>query len=204
MVNMINDLQPDIVMLPGDIIDENVGPFVEQRMNETFRQLKPKYGTYAVPGNHDSNLAAIPYVKEAGIQVLTDQYTKVADSFYVVGRDSDLKHGPSDQANNQRRLELAAILKGIDKSLPIILLDHIPSQLAEAQNNRVDLQVSGHTHRGQMFPFHLVTGRMYELDWGLLQKGNLQAIVSTGYGTWGPPIRIGNKPEIVEIKMNFK
>jgi predicted MPP superfamily phosphohydrolase len=173
-------------------------------MNETFRELKPTYGTYAVPGNHDNNPAAIRYIKGAGIKVLQDSYTKVADSFYVVGRDNEFEHGPRVPNGKQGRLGLAAILQGVDRSLPIIVLDHQPSQLAEAQKNGVDLQFSGHTHRGQLFPGHLITSRIFEIDWGMLQKGNFHAIVSSGYGTWGPPIRIGSKPEIVDVVVKFR
>jgi predicted MPP superfamily phosphohydrolase len=72
-----------------------------------------------------------------------------------------------------------------------------------AAKNNIDLQLSGHTHRGQIFPSNLITGRLYELDWGLLTKDNYHLIVSSGYGTWGPPLRIGNHPEVVYITINF-
>ena len=68
----------------------------------------------------------------------------------------------------------------------------------------VDLTVSGHTHRGQLYPNHWVTQRLYEIDWGYLQKGSLHAIVSSGFGTWGPPVRTSAKSEIVEIKVKFR
>ncbi|MDD2421553.1 MAG: metallophosphoesterase, partial [Heliobacteriaceae bacterium] len=78
-----------------------------------------------------------------------------------------------------------------------------PLQLAAAQKEGVDLQFSGHTHRGQLFPNNLITRRMFETDWGLLRKDNLQVIVSAGFGTWGPPVRIGNTPEIVDVMVHF-
>ena len=68
----------------------------------------------------------------------------------------------------------------------------------------MDLQLSGHTHRGQLFPNNLITGRVFETDWGYWRKDNLQLIVSSGFGTWGPPIRTGNRPEIVDIHISFK
>ncbi|HZW82625.1 MAG TPA: hypothetical protein VFF14_04270, partial [Candidatus Deferrimicrobium sp.] len=95
-------------------------------------------------------------------------------------------------------------MSGVDKSLPLIVIDHQPSHLEEAISQGVDLQLSGHTHSGQMFPNNLITGRMFEDDWGLLTKGPFNIIVSSGYGTWGPPIRIGNYPEVVDITLHFK
>jgi len=95
-------------------------------------------------------------------------------------------------------------MEEIDHRLPIILLDHQPSNLAEPQTNGVDLQFSGHTHYGQFFPNNLVTGKIFEVDWGYLKKGTLQVIVSCGFGTWGPPIRIGSYSEIVDILIKFE
>jgi len=204
LVEAVNRLNPDVVLMPGDIIDEHIGPFVEQGMINTFRQLTPRYGIYAVPGNHEYIGGhidkALHYLNEAGIEVLLDRYSKVAESFYIIGRDD--RSGRRFSGRGSR--ELADIMTGIDRSLPIILLDHQPSRLEEARLNGVDLQLSGHTHRGQLFPNHLITQRIYEIDWGILRKGSLQVIVSSGFGTWGPPIRVGNYPEVVDITINFE
>ncbi|MFZ5640983.1 MAG: metallophosphoesterase [Bacillota bacterium] len=203
MVDMINELKPDLVLLPGDVIDENIGPFVEQNMTETFRRLNPRFGIYAVPGNHEYIGGhideAVRYMEAAGIRILRDSYVKVADSFYVAGRDDRSR----ERMGSKSRQDLAGMLAGIDRSLPVIVLDHQPVRLEEAQQNGVDIQLSGHTHRGQLFPNQLITGRMYEKDWGLLRKGSLQVIVSSGFGTWGPPVRTGNQPELVDLVINF-
>jgi len=203
MVDMINKLQPDIVLLAGDVIDENIGPFVEQNMMETFRRLKPRYGIYAVPGNHEyiggQIDEAVRWLEKSGVRVLRDDYVKVADSFYVVGRDDRSR----DRFAKGPGKELADIMTGVDRAYPVILMDHQPVRLEEARQNGADIQLSGHTHRGQFFPNQLITERIYEEDWGMLQKGNLRVIVSSGFGTWGPPIRVGNKPEIVDLIVNF-
>lgn len=203
MVNMINELKPDIVLLPGDVIDENIGPFVAQNMTGTFRRLHPRYGIFAVPGNHEYIGGhiddAVRYLEEAGIRVLRDGYVKVADSFYVAGRDDRARV----RMGGKPRQDLAGLLAGVDRAYPVILLDHQPVRLEEAQQNGVDVQLSGHTHRGQLFPNQLITQRLFEKDWGLLQKDNLQVIVSSGFGTWGPPVRTGNKPEVVDLVINF-
>ncbi|NLK52262.1 MAG: metallophosphoesterase [Syntrophomonadaceae bacterium] len=203
MINQINERNPDLVLLPGDIIDEDIGPFIEQKMPETFQQLHPKYGVYAVFGNHEyiggHAEEALYYLSQAGVTVLRDDYVQVADSFYLVGRDD-----PARQRHAQKsRQDLKTIMEGIDYSLPIILLDHQPFNLEEAQAIGVDLQLSGHTHRGQFFPNNLITQKIFEIDWGYLRKDTLQVIVSCGFGTWGPPVRIGNTPEVVDLVIHF-
>ena len=204
MVDMINGLGPDLVLLPGDIIDEDVGPFIKQNMTATFQQLNPKYGIYAVPGNHEyiggSIKDAVALLEAAGIKVLRDSFVKIDDSFYIVGRD-DSSHPHFDSETTLK--SLALVLEGADRNLPLILLNHQPKQLDEAEKEGIDLQLSGHTHRGQMFPNNLITSRIFEIDWGLLKKGNFHLIVSSGFGTWGPPIRVGNRPEIVDIMITF-
>ena len=82
-------------------------------------------------------------------------------------------------------------------------MDHQPANLNEAIENEIDLQLSGHTHNGQFFPFNLITRKVFELSYGYLQKGKTHFYVSSGFGTWGPPVRIGSKPEIVFINIRF-
>ena len=83
-------------------------------------------------------------------------------------------------------------------------MDHQPKNLIDTEKQGIDLQVSGHTHKGQLFPASFITNRIYELDYGYLKKNNSKIIVSSGYGTWGPPIRLGSRSEIVEINLKFK
>lgn len=203
LIHKINDLNPDLVLFPGDIIDENIGPFVEQKMGDSFSLLKPGYGTFAVFGNHEyiggHSEEAYTHLREAGVTVLRDNYQKVAGSFYIVGRDDHA----GERFDGPPRLDLPALMEGVDTSLPVILLDHQPFRLDEALDAGVDLQLSGHTHLGQLFPYNLITRIIFETDWGYLRKEGLQVIVSCGFGTWGPPIRVGNKPEIVEIMIHF-
>jgi hypothetical protein len=83
-------------------------------------------------------------------------------------------------------------------------MDHQPFHLEEGEKNGADLQISGHTHHGQLWPLNFITGRVYELDWGNKRKGETHIYVSCGYGSWGPPVRIGNRPEIVHIRLRFQ
>lgn len=204
MVEKINAEKPDLVLLVGDIVDEKIEPYEKQNMGESFSKLSAKYGVYAVTGNHEYIGGEVEQIvkklESSGIKVLRDNSVKIDDAFYLVGRE-DMA---SERFKGIKRKTIDSILESVDKSKPIILMDHQPKSLAEAQNSGVDLQVSGHTHRGQMFPNEFFTGRLYEIDWGYLKKGNLNVIVSLGYGTWGPPIRIGNSPEIVRINLNFQ
>jgi uncharacterized protein len=204
LVEQVNNLNPDLILLPGDTIDESIDPFVEQKMSESLQMLKSKYGVYAVFGNHEyiggHPEEAYRHLQEAGVTVFRDQYQKVAGSFYVVGRDYQSRER-FDGGSGRR--ELATVMAGLDRTLPVILLDHQPSNLAEGQEQGVDLQISGHTHLGQLYPYNLITNRLFENDWGYLRKGDFQMIVSCGFGTWGPPIRVGNVPEILDIKIRF-
>ncbi|NLV17497.1 MAG: metallophosphoesterase [Syntrophomonadaceae bacterium] len=203
MVDTVNSLEPDLVLLPGDIIDENINPFIEQKMAATFLRLAPRFGTYAVLGNHEyiggHVEATIQHLREANIILLRDQKVLIEDSFYIVGRDEQMRR----QFNQDSRLDMAALLEDVDQAKPIIVMSHQPVDLDEAEAQGADLQVSGHTHLGQLSPNQLVTRKLFEIDYGYLKKDTLQVIVSSGFGTWGPPIRIGNTPEIVQINIKF-
>lgn len=196
MVSEINRLNPDLVVLPGDIFDDkDIGAL--SREKEALKKIKAKYGVYGVLGNHEyytGNLnESLKIFKEANITILRDEIVEVV-GIHLVGREDV----------SRKRENLANLLKEVNKEKPIILLDHQPVALEEARIAGVDLQLSGHTHQGQFFPNQLITNRMYEVDYGHLIKGSLQVVVSSGYGTWGPPVRIGTQSEIVEIQVKFK
>lgn len=203
MVDSINKLNPDIVLFCGDIFDESTSNKLKEYSRDAFKNIKSKYGVYDITGNHEYNAGdlteTISYLEDANINFLRDDSVKIADSFYVVGRN--------DPANRRITGEdvkpLNDILKDVDKSFPIIVLNHRPEDLEAAQAENVDLQLSGHTHQGQLFPGNLVTNYLNENDYGYLKKDDFNLIVSSGYGTWGPPMRIGSKSEIVNIKVDF-
>lgn len=204
LINSTNKLNPDIILLPGDVIDEDIAPFVKQNMKDTFSKLHPKLGCYAILGNHEyagkHQDEIIKKLTEANVNILKDKSVKIDNSFYIVGRD-DIS---GEKFNNKKREQLSKLMRNFDTSLPVILMDHQPKDFKEAVSQRVDLQLSGHTHAGQIFPGSLITKASFEDYWGYMKKGNLQVIVSSGYGTWGPPIRTGNYPEIVDIMVHFK
>lgn len=201
MVSRLNSLDADIVLLPGDIVDEDLGPVIKQNLGETLRKIKSKYGVFGITGNHEYIGGVEPacrYLEEHGIKILRDAIAEVK-GIYIIGReDRSIR-----QFTGRRRKPLDEIMTGIDKSKPIVLMDHQPVKLSEAEVNGIDLQLSGHTHHGQLWPFNYITKRVYELSRGYISKGNTQYYVSCGAGTWGPPVRTGNRPEILDIVLEF-
>ncbi|MCX8131117.1 MAG: metallophosphoesterase [Clostridia bacterium] len=205
MVEGINRLNPDIILIAGDILDSSLEPFANENMGEEFKKLKSKYGVYAALGNHDyfsgSMEEKVSLFNDAGINVLRDNAVKIGETFYLAGRED--KSSVRRKLGGERK-SLESVLGNVDKSLPVILLDHQPVNLSEAVGQGVDLQLSGHTHQGQLFPIDLITNKVFEVDYGYLRKENTHFIVTSGYGTWGPPIRVGISGEIVDITINFK
>lgn len=203
MVEKINSLEPDIVLLAGDVIDEDIEPVLRHNIGETLLNIKSKYGVYAVTGNHEyigGVDEAVKYLCEHNVKMVRDTVIKIADSFYLAGREDKDR----ERFYGKPRKPLDEILKGIDKSLPLIVMNHQPFELKEAKELGVDLHLSGHTHHGQLFPANLITKMIYEISYGYRQEGATNFYVSCGAGTWGPPIRIGNRPEIVNIILNFE
>lgn len=202
LVTRINELKPDLILLAGDIIDENIAPVIKNNVGEKLLMLKSKYGVFAVTGNHEyigGVEAATKYLVAHGVKVLRDRYEMINGSAYIVGReDRSIR-----QFAGKQRKNLKEIIADVDKSFPIIMMDHQPFGLKEAVENGVDLQLSGHTHNGQLWPFNYIIEKIYDLGWGYRINGNTHYYVSCGVGGWGPPIRTGSKPEIINFRINF-
>lgn len=202
MVNTINALHPDLILLVGDVVDEDLAPVIRENLGEALRHLEAKFGVYAITGNHEyigGVEAAVKYLEEHGVTVLRDSVIQVNNSLYLVGRDDR----SGRQFAGRQRKQLVELMSQVNKNFPVILLDHQPFKLNEAAENGFDLQLSGHTHHGQLWPLNFVTRKVYEKSWGYLKKGNTHIYVSCGVGTWGPPVRTGNRPEIVHITLDF-
>ncbi|WP_409273874.1 metallophosphoesterase [Neobacillus sp. SCS-31] len=198
LVEKANGIKPDIILLPGDIIEDDPEPFIRKKMGEVMKELSAPLGVYGVLGNHEYYGGAIPeFVREmdkAGIQILQDEVVEIDEAFFLAGR--------KDKTDKFRQ-KLSDLLAATDPSMPIIMMDHQPAEVSIAAENGVDLLLCGHTHRGQMAPNHLITRKLFEIDWGYLQKGDMHTIVSSGYGFWGPPLRLGSRSEIIEIDVTF-
>lgn len=202
-VNIINKLKPDLVLLPGDIIDENIGAFVENRMPDILCDIRSRFGVFGVLGSHEYIYGhadkAITYLNQSGVTILRDECIQLPNGVYLAGRDDLLR----EQLVGTPRATLKRIVKDCKEQYPIILMDHQPVDLQEAQSQKIALQLSGHTHHGQIFPLNFLIPWFFKLDWGYLKNGIYQLIVSSGYGTWGPPIRLGTSSEIVDINISF-
>ncbi|MEH7459122.1 metallophosphoesterase [Bacillus sp. JJ1127] len=199
LVHHVNEMKPDIILLPGDIIDDHPGEFIKKNMGQVMKQMQAPLGIYGVLGNHEYYGRAIPeFLQEMDkidVHILLDEVITIEDSFYLVGR--------RDKTERDRQ-SFEELMSTVDQSLPVIAMDHQPFELKQAGEAGVDLLLSGHTHRGQMAPNHIITKRMYELDWGYVQKGAFHAIVSSGFGFWGPPLRLGSRSEIIQIDVTFE
>ena len=197
------DVKPDMILIPGDLLDGDIEPFKRNQMNETLKSLQAPLGVYAVLGNHEYYGGAveefIQLVEEAGIKMLQDEAIEINESFYVVGR----KDKTAEASQYGGRKSVTDLLETLNHKKPILLLDHQPYHLDKAEEAGADLMLSGHTHRGQMAPNHWITSRLFELDYGYKQKGKMHALVSSGYGSWGPPIRIGSRSEVLQIDLTF-
>jgi uncharacterized protein len=203
LTNEINSLSPDLILLGGDTVDEDVEFFIEENMVEMFENMQAKYGIYGVLGNHEyiggSEELFEEILSKSQVEILKDSSIEV-EGVVIVGRD-DLT---AETFRGKERASIEELFSEIDREKPIILMDHQPMKRREAIDLGADLMLSGHSHRGQMFPLSLLTNAFFDLDWGFKQYGSMKYIVSSGYGTWGPPIRIGSSSEIVVINIEFR
>jgi len=202
IVKKVNALSPDIILIPGDIIDEDIGPVIHSEVGAVLKNLNAPLGVYAVTGNHEyigGVLKAKAYLSNHNISLLNDTATMIDNSFYVIGREDLMKA----RFTGGKRKPLSEIMQGLNREYPLILLDHQPFHLEQAQKNGIDLQLSGHTHHGQLWPFNYITRAIYSLSWGYMQKGDTHYYVSCGVGAWGPPVRTVSRPEILNLKLHF-
>jgi predicted MPP superfamily phosphohydrolase len=199
---ILKEMNPDIVFLLGDIVDGEIGPVMRGDLLKYFICPKCKDGLIAITGNHEFIGGAgrtIPYIESKGIRVLKDEMLTLEGGIQVIGRiDRD-----SHRFYGKERLSLSELMKQADTTKPVILLDHQPFNLYESAKMGVDLELSGHTHNGQMWPLNYITSKIYELSYGYLRKGNSQFIVSSGYGLWGPRVRSGSRSEVLLINLKF-
>lgn len=187
-LQMIMREKPDALLIGGDIIDRAVRPVRLEQSAEEFRSLG--IPVYAVLGNHDHYAgvdSVVRFCADAGITLLRDSVAMLGE-VAIVGRD--------DRTNGARK-PLAKLMAGVDKGKYVVLLDHQPHRLDEAQRAGVDFEFAGHTHRGQVWPISWVTDAIYEKSHGALTKGDTRYWVSSGLGIWGGKFRIGTQSEYI-------
>ena len=198
----VKALEPDLILLPGDIVGEDTPTRDRERIAAAFRELRPRCGVFACTGNHEyygdleKNLETL---RRGGVRILQDEAVVIAGSISLVGRKDRtvMRMGGT-------RDSLKTITAGLDATAPLLVMDHQPVNLIEAVEAGVDLLICGHTHNGQMIPITQINKFVYEINWGHHRKGATAIDVTSGAGTWGPPVRIGTIPEIVQITLRFK
>jgi predicted MPP superfamily phosphohydrolase len=195
-VEKVNAANPDIVLIGGAVLEgdrqgEMLGEFEAQ-----FRRLKPKYGVYGVPGNHDLRGASpMSFFDQAGIRLLQDTVEKIDNAFYLVGRSDERFRG---------RKSINDLLRDCDRSLPVIVLDHRPTDLNNVSQSGADILLSGHTHNGQLFPLNFILKSRYELSWGYKLKNRTHVFVTSGIQVWGSPVRTAGASEILIVNVSFR
>ncbi len=200
VVERTNGLSPDLILMAGDILDGPDGPGLEL-IAQGLRNLKAPLGVYGSPGNHEYYLGiekSQRILEGTGVTLLRDRAVLVDGSLWVLGRED-----VQAPRMGLSRSPLKNILPSGEE--PVVVLDHTPiaRALDEASAAQVALLLSGHTHRGQLFPFQLITSMIYPLDWGMRKFGDSHVYVSCGVGTWGPPIRTSSRPEIVAVDIKI-
>ena len=191
-VDLMNAENPDFILMAGDIIDGSMRPLHEENMAEEFHRLKAP--VYACLGNHEyfsGSPQAQQFYRDANIHLLIDSVAVVDSTIAIIGRDDRM---------NMRRKPIHDLLKNIESSgskLYTIVLDHQPYQLERTEKAGVDFQLSGHTHRGQVWPISWITDGVYECSWGSYRLGNTQYYISSGIGIWGGKFRIGTQSEYI-------
>jgi uncharacterized protein len=196
-VRKVNALKPDIMLYGGDIVEGRDDKKVSEVILSTLREIQTKYGTFGVLGNHEfyGSHGKGTFYDKAHITLLCDTIMKIDSSFYLAGR--------LDEHFRQRK-SVNGILQNIKPDLPIILLDHRPTRLQEVSQTPVDVQFSGHTHNGQLFPINYIIQRMYELSWGYKKIKNTHFFVTSGLRLWGPPVKTAGKSEIMLVDFKFE
>jgi len=195
-VDLANEQNPNIVLLAGDIVDDDPIWFVRYGMADVMKQLKTTDGVYGVVGNHEYYGRQISkfvnVMAEANVQILLDESVEV-HGMVITGQE--------DRTNKNRKP--LADLKPGDETKPWIVINHTPDNLTLPASLGVDLHISGHTHGGQLWPNHVATRRIFEVDYGHFLKDSMHAIVSSGFGFWGPPMRIGSRCELWVVDLQF-
>ena len=219
MVEEINKANPDIVLFVGDIFDNNYDSLDDpEGIKNAWLKIESKYGTYACWGNHDvteqlfsgftvndkstatRDIRMDVLLEESNINILGDELIIIDDSFYLIGRYDYFNIG--DGTNNRKTIE--ELMEGVDFDKPILLMDHQPRELQRIADAGVDIDFSGHTHDGQMFPMNYTNKLHWENAYGVLEKDQMYSIVTSGIGVYGPGMRVGTNSEVVIIDVEFK
>jgi len=193
-VREINAQNPDIILLGGDLVEGSVAGLGD--IPRILAGLHAPLGVYAVLGNHEyhgGGREAVRFMESAGIKVLRNEVITIPGIVNIVGLD--------DPRAQEKQESVTDLMARRDPSLPTILLTHRPVDMEKYAADGVDLMLAGHSHHGQFFPLTIITDLVYEVSYGYARVGRMQVYVTSGLGTWGPPVRVLPHPEIVRITL---
>ncbi|EZH67055.1 hypothetical protein DH09_03700 [Bacillaceae bacterium JMAK1] len=201
LVKKVNRLEADAIALVGDVMEDNIEPLKRNKMFDELSKLQSKLGTFVVLGNHEfygqDVDEYVEHMQRANFSLLRDEIINLGDSISIIGRKD--AEDPSDRKLAKH------IVNDVSKDRFGIVLDHQPLDLDELSDyDHIDLIFSGHTHRGQVSPLQFVTNKKFPLDYGIKTTKGTSMIVSSGFGTWGPPIRLGSRSEIRFVDVRFR
>ena len=186
---IIEEEKPDAIVIAGDIMDDDMVMYKKRNMGETLSKLSAPLGVYATMGNHDRDAQEIvDEVKKAGIIPLFDESVELNKDVTLVGR--------KDRSVSRDRLDTADLLKSVNLNKTIVLVDHQPDAIDYHSTLPINVQLSGHTHHGQMWPINYITERIYTLDYGYKEINGRHFFTSAGYGFWGPPFKTTARSEV--------
>lgn len=194
-VQLINSQEPDLILIAGDLIDNSVRPLQNEPYAEILSTLKAPLGIYMVPGNHEyiSGIdECMDFLGSTPVKILRDSIVTLPGGIQIAGRD--------DRSNHYRK-PLQELLDDADNTRPLIVLDHQPYELSRTDSLKVDIQISGHTHRGQIWPLNLITDHLFEQSHGYRKWTHTHIWVSCGLSLWGPPYRIGTYSDMAVIDL---
>ncbi|MDQ1350262.1 MAG: uncharacterized protein QG657_563 [Acidobacteriota bacterium] len=197
VVEKINSLNPDLVLIAGDITIERSKVVEWKTYNADFRKIKSRYGVYTIIGNHELQYnpeKTLQFIERSNMRLLQDQVENIEDKIYILGRN--------DKSDKQRK-SLEELMKSIKDDLPVIMMEHRISEMEKVEDKKIDLHISGHTHAGQLFPANLLMELIYKINWGYKKYTDTHFFVTSGVGTWGPPVRVGSFSEIMDINITF-
>lgn len=218
MVDMVNAAKPDIILIAGDIFTSNYqGLKNPEEYSRALSRMKAPYGVYAVAGNHDvdenlfGGFAISPvseafrisemdkFFEDAGFTMLYDESVDIGGIFTLAGRIDGEKAGDG----TSDRMDAKTLLADVDKTRPVVVLQHEPKGFAELSDAGADVVMCGHTHDGQIFPGNLIVPLFNENAYGVKKLHGIQTIVTSGVGYYGPPIRVGTDGEVMVVNLTF-
>ena len=194
---IIEEEKPDAIVIAGDIMDDDMVMYKKRNMGDTLSKISAPLGVYATMGNHDRAAQEIvEEISKTGIRPLFDESVNLTDDIILVGR--------KDKSVSKNRLATEDLLKNVDTTKTTVLVDHQPDAIDHHSTLPIDVQLSGHTHRGQIWPINYITDRVYTLDHGYAKINNKHFFTSSGYGFWGPPFKTTAQSEVWMITIEGK